>query len=177
VATGQHREAGRGEGNVGTREAIVPFEVLWGDADPSGLVYYPNVFRYLTQAESALLLQAGYTPQAMVAEGFANPRAHVEVDFRRPLWVHDMGTCRLWVGRIGTSSVRLDFMLTKAGEREPAVTGHVVTVFVDRETMRPIPVPPALRQALSVAERCSVDGSPDTHDRDECTARSGGQTG
>jgi len=80
--------------------------------------------------------------------------------------VHETGTCRAWLGHIGNSSVRLDFTLTKAGDSEPAVTGHVVMVFVDRETLRPIPVPAALRQALSAAEGTS----PETGDRSEQAA-------
>ncbi len=145
---------------MGVREAVVPFEVLWGDADPSGLIYYPSVFRYVAQAESALYRQIGYTVRAMIAEGFANPRAHVEVDFRKPLWVHDTGTCRVWVGRVGNSSVRLDFALTKNGDDEPAVTGHLVMVFVDPEAMRPIPVPEVLRRAFGADEETGDDRSP-----------------
>ena len=157
VTVGQEPEDGRGEGKVGVREAAVPFEVLWGDADPSGLIYYQNVFRYVAQAESALFRQIGYTVRTMIAEGFANPRAHVEADFRKPLWVHDTGTCRVWVGRIGNSSVRLDFALTKDGDSEPAVTGHLVMVFVDPEAMRPIPVPEVLRRAFGAGEESGDD--------------------
>ncbi len=152
------------------REAAVPFEVLWGDADPSGLIYYPNVFHYVAQAESALYRQLGYTVRAMIAEGFANPRVHVEADFRKSLWVHDTGTCRVWVGRIGTSSVRLDFTLTKDGDSEPAVTGHLVTVFVDPVAMRPIPVPEALRQAFGAKERAGTGGFSDTEASSESDA-------
>ncbi len=153
------------------REAAVPFEVLWGDADPSGLIYYPNVFRYVTQAESALFHQLGYTARSMIAEGFANPRAHAEADFRKPLWVHDTGTCRVWVGRIGNSSVRLDFTLTKDGESEPAVTGHLVTVFVDPVAMRPIPVPEMLRQAFGAKESAGTGGLTEIEESSESDAK------
>jgi acyl-CoA thioester hydrolase len=36
----------------------------------------------------------------------------------------------------------------KAGVEEPAATGWFVHVFVDRETRRPVPLPPPLREAL-----------------------------
>jgi len=76
----------------------------------------------------------------------------VEADYRKPLWVHDRGVCRLWVSRIGRSSLRLDFALVKDGEEEPAVTGHLVQVFVDARTMRPVPVPEELRRAFEAGE-------------------------
>lgn len=136
----------------GVRRVEVPFEVYWGDADPAELIFYPNVFRYVMQAESALFRQLGYTGMAMRELGVANPRVHVEADYHRPLWVHDRGLCRLWVSQIGRSSVRLDFALIKEGEEEPAVTGHLVEVFVDLKTMRPVPVPEEIRRALAGEE-------------------------
>jgi acyl-CoA thioester hydrolase len=56
------------------------------------------------------------------------------------------------VSKIGRSSLRLDFALVKDGEEEPAVMGHLVQVFVDARTMRPVPVPEELRRALEADE-------------------------
>lgn len=134
------------------RQVEVPFVVYWGDADPAELIFYPNVFRYVMQAEYALFRGLGYTLRTMRELGIVNPRVHVEADYRKPLWVHDRGVCRLWVSRIGRSSLRLDFALVKDGEEEPAVTGHLVQVFVDARTMRPVPVPEELRRAFEAGE-------------------------
>ncbi len=135
------------------RQVEVPFVVYWGDADPAALVFYPNVFRYVMQAEYALYRELGYTLQTMRELGVVNPRVHVEADYRKPLWVHDRGICRLWVSKIGRSSLRLDFALVKDGEEEPAVIGHLVQVFVDARTMRPVPVPDELRRRFAGEER------------------------
>lgn len=127
----------------------MPFVVYWGDADPAQLIFYPNVFRYVMQAEHELFTRMGFSTIRMMEElGIANPRVHVEVDYERPLWVYDRGVCRLWVSRIGRSSLRLDFVLVKEGETEPAVRGHMVQVFVETRTMQPVPIPEALRRAL-----------------------------
>ncbi|MCL4766012.1 MAG: acyl-CoA thioesterase [Hyphomicrobiaceae bacterium] len=55
----------------------------------------------------------------------------------------------LRVGRLGTSSVRYELGLFGAGEDEARADGHFVHVFVDRQTMRPIPMPERLRAALA----------------------------
>jgi len=142
------------------RQVEVPFTVYWGDADPAQLIYYPNVFRYVAQAEHELFAQIGFTTIRMMRElGVANPRVHVEVDYERPLWVYDRGVCRLWVSHIGRSSLRLDFALIKEGETEPAVKGHMVQVFVDTQTMRPVPIPEALRRALEADDVGSAAAS------------------
>jgi acyl-CoA thioester hydrolase len=54
----------------------------------------------------------------------------------------------LRVGHLGSSSVRYELAVFKAGAGEPAATGWFVHVFVDRATRRPVPFPPPLRAAL-----------------------------
>lgn len=142
------------------RQVEVPFVVYWGDADPAQLIFYPNVFRYVMQAEHELFSRLGFTTVRMMRElGVANPRVHVEVDYERPLWVYDRGICRLSVSHIGRSSLRLDFELVKEGEQEPAVKGHMVQVFVDAQTMRPVPIPEPLRRALEADDVGSAAAS------------------
>jgi acyl-CoA thioester hydrolase len=54
----------------------------------------------------------------------------------------------LRVARIGSSSVRYEVGLFGGGEPLCAAAGHFVHVYVDRATRRPVPLPPALVQAL-----------------------------
>ena len=54
----------------------------------------------------------------------------------------------LAVGRLGTSSVRYEIALFGAGEDEARAQGHFVHVFVNRDTMRPVPIPDQIRHAL-----------------------------
>jgi acyl-CoA thioester hydrolase len=51
-------------------------------------------------------------------------------------------------GRLGTTSVRYEIGLFGAGETEARAEGHFVHVFVDRATMRPVPIPVTIREAL-----------------------------
>lgn len=55
----------------------------------------------------------------------------------------------LRVGRLGTSSVRYELGLFGVGEDTARADGHFVHVFVDRQTMRPSPLPERLRDALA----------------------------
>jgi acyl-CoA thioester hydrolase len=59
--------------------------------------------------------------------------------------VVEVGLC---AGHIGSSSVRYELAVFKAGDDEPAATGWFVHVFVDRGSRRPVPLPPRLRDAL-----------------------------
>lgn len=55
----------------------------------------------------------------------------------------------LRVARLGSSSVRYEVGLFAEDEPLTAAHGHFVHVYVDRETRRPVPVPEALRTALT----------------------------
>jgi len=68
--------------------------------------------------------------------------------FHRSLAFPDLVEAGLRIGRLGTSSVRYEIGLFRAGDEPPAATGHFVHVFVEREGRRPTPIPPLLRHAL-----------------------------
>ena len=54
----------------------------------------------------------------------------------------------LRVGRLGSSSVRYEVGLFGAGEEDARAEGHLVHVFVDRATNKPVPIPAGIRVAL-----------------------------
>ena len=54
----------------------------------------------------------------------------------------------LRVAHLGQSSVRYEVGLFAQGEALAAACGHFVHVYVDRQTRRPVPLPPALQRTL-----------------------------
>jgi acyl-CoA thioester hydrolase len=69
--------------------------------------------------------------------------------FNRSFAYPEVVQAHLRVGKLGTTSVRYEIGLFGVGEREARADGHFVHVFVDRETQRPQPIPPAIRTALA----------------------------
>jgi len=57
-------------------------------------------------------------------------------------------TAGLRVGHVGRSSVRYEIALFGGGSKLAAAQGFFVHVYVDRDTRRPVDLPPALRKAL-----------------------------
>jgi acyl-CoA thioester hydrolase len=74
--------------------------------------------------------------------------------YHAPLTFPDVVDAGLRVAQLGRSSVRYEIGLFKADDAEPAAHGYFVHVFVDRETRRPVAIPPGLRSAL---EAISID--------------------
>jgi acyl-CoA thioester hydrolase len=52
------------------------------------------------------------------------------------------------VGKLGSSSVRLEIAIFRQGEDDAAASGHFVHVFVDRDSGKPHPIPEPIRAAL-----------------------------
>ena len=55
----------------------------------------------------------------------------------------------LRIAQIGSSSVRYEIAIFKAGEDSATAQGHFVHVFVDRDNRKPVAIPDAMRTALS----------------------------
>ena len=55
----------------------------------------------------------------------------------------------LRVGHLGKRSVRYEIGLFKANREEAAAVGRFVHVFVDRASMKPVPIPDSLHTALA----------------------------
>ncbi len=68
--------------------------------------------------------------------------------FLKPISFPEVVDAGLRIGKLGNSSVRYEIGLFREGDPEPAAVGYFVHVFVDRESRRPQPIPPALRTAM-----------------------------
>ncbi|HZH26211.1 MAG TPA: thioesterase family protein [Azospirillaceae bacterium] len=73
--------------------------------------------------------------------------------FRKSIAFPQVVDAGLRADRLGNSSVHYEVGLFLQGDEEIAAHGHFVHVFVERATMRPVPIPPGIRAAL---ERITV---------------------
>ena len=128
--------------------------VRWGDVDAAGIIFYGSYIRFFEIAETELFRAAGL-PYGVVFDelNIWLPRVHLECDFHRAAQLDDLLEVSVWVGKIGTTSLRLNFEVrrkTEDGtiEKDLMATAHFVLVATNRTDLRPIPVPEALRQAL-----------------------------
>lgn len=122
--------------------------VRWGDVDAAGVICYGAYVRFIEIAETELFRAAGI-PYGKVFERFDCwlPRASYKMEFRKPAVLDEQLTVNAHVGRIGTSSIALEFAFDDdAGER--VADCSIVLVCVDRKSFKPKPVPAELRKAL-----------------------------
>ena len=128
--------------------------VRWGDVDAASIIFYGSYVRFFEIAETELFRAVGL-PYGKIFDELEIwlPRVHLECDFRRVAQLDDLLEVSVYVGKLGRTSLRLNFEVRRktddgAVEEELIATAHFVLVVVRRNTLEPIPVPAELRRAL-----------------------------
>src|SRR5436190_10859230 len=128
--------------------------VRWSDVDRAGIIYFGSYVRFFEIAETELYREIGLPYSRAFDEMNAYPvRAQFHCDFQRPAYLDDLLTVEIWASRLGNASLELRFQIirTESHQGKPGetlMTGHCTMVTVDRETIRPVPLPNVLRSAL-----------------------------
>ena len=124
--------------------------VRWGDVDAARIIFYGAYIRFFEFAETELFRAVGLPYGVMFDElDIWLPRAHLECDFRRAAQLDDLLEVSVYVGRVGTKSLRLNFEVRRKGERELIAEAHFVLVAVRRNTFESVPVPEELKRCLA----------------------------
>ncbi len=120
----------------------------FGDADPAGIVFYPQAIAMAHRLVEEFTRQTGPGWAGWFAHpAWAVPVRRVEAEFQSPLLPGAAFDATLQVKRLGATSVTL-LVEFHAAFSQPAVLVTSVHVFVDRATGRPMAVPPEWRAAL-----------------------------
>ncbi|SOD99907.1 acyl-CoA thioesterase [Caenispirillum bisanense] len=119
----------------------------WMDNDVYGHVNNVVYYSYFDTVVNRYLIDTG------VLEIATSPVIGLVIEtscsYFAPITFPDRVEAGLRVAKLGNSSVRYEVGLFRGDEPAPAAAGHFIHVYVDRETRRPVPLPPAMREALA----------------------------
>jgi len=129
---------------------IIEERVRWGDVDAASIIFYGAYIRFFEFAETELFRSVGLPYSVMFDElDVWLPRAHLECDFRRAAQLDDLLAVSVYVGRVGTKSLRLNFEVRRKDEPELIAEAHFVLVAVRRDTFETVNLPEELRRRLA----------------------------
>jgi len=119
----------------------------WMDNDMYGHVNNVQYYSFFdTVVTSWLVREGGLDPAHGEVIGLC---VESQCTFTASLSFPDKVLAGLRVGHVGRSSVRYEIALFAEGSDTPAASGHFVHVYVDRESRKPVAIPPGLRDALA----------------------------
>jgi acyl-CoA thioester hydrolase len=123
--------------------------VRWSDVDASGIILWSAYTRLIEAAETELFRAAGY-PYATLWDKLDIwlPRVQFHLDYRSPARLDDLLDTEIRVARIGRSSIRFEFAVSKA-DAEAVADGYLVIVAISRSDGRSVKVPKSLVEALA----------------------------
>ena len=143
--------------------------VRWEDIDAAGIINYQAYLRFFGLAEVELFRSCGLSYRRLFDElGVWLPRVHVECDFFHPVTLDELLVVEAYFGRIGTSSIHLNFEVRRSEQRDIVVaTGKYILVSVKKGEFKPAPVPDEVRQALAPYVEPEMSYRPPVHHRHE----------
>jgi len=124
--------------------------VRWGDVDAARIIFYGAYIRFFEFAETELFRDVGLPYGVLFDQAdIWLPRVHLECDFHQAARLDDLLEVSVYVGRIGHSSMKLNFELRRKSDEALVATAHFVLVAVRRDTFQSVPVPDELRARLA----------------------------
>ncbi|MCW5575271.1 MAG: acyl-CoA thioesterase [Burkholderiales bacterium] len=120
--------------------------VRWGDLDAEGHVNNTGCFRFMEETRMRWVSGMGIPtvpPHPVIV--LLNAACH----YLRPLGYPATVEVSLHAGRIGRSSVQTHYLLRHAEVGEPCAEGFATLVWYDVARQESVPLPDALRAALS----------------------------
>src|SRR5438045_4857941 len=137
-----------------SKKFTIEERVRWGDVDAANIIFYGSYIRFFEIAETELFRSVGMPYGKIFDElDIWLPRVHLECDFHRPPRLDDLLEVSVYAGKIGRTSLRLNFEVRRKGEdgkieEDLIATAHFVLVSTRRDTLEPVPMPEELRRAL-----------------------------
>jgi len=118
------------------------------DTDAAGIIFFANQFKIIHDAYEDLLEKFGWSFQTMLkGTDYFLPIVHAESDYLAPVLVGDKIVITVKVGHIGTTSFSFEYTLKRG--KTLVGTAKTVHVTINQKTRKKIPLPTALRSALS----------------------------
>ena len=129
---------------------VIEEYVRWSDVDFAGIIFYGSYVRFFEIAETELFRVCGLAyAQVFDRYDIFLPRKAVHSEFYEPARLDDRLRVATYVGRVGRTSLTLNFDVFRGPSRSLAAAGWMVLVSVDRMNLKPQPLPAGLVDALA----------------------------
>jgi 4-hydroxybenzoyl-CoA thioesterase len=129
--------------------------VRFGDTDPAGLVYYPNIFHYFHIAlEEFFAARCGISYQQLMAdERIGFPTVNAQTEFLVPFIYGDEVELEVFVSQTGNSSATFQYNARRACDGTLCARSTQIHVAMNLDTRRPLSIPEKYRHAFAESAR------------------------
>jgi len=125
---------------------FVPITTRWMDNDVFGHVNNVNYYSWFDTAVNSFLVERGLLDP--VASSIVGVVAETGCRYLAQISFPDAVTVGVRVATLGRSSVRYAIGVFRGDGEAASAEGHFVHVYVDRASMRPVPIPDHVRAQM-----------------------------
>ena len=127
--------------------------VRFQHCDPAGIVFYPQYYVLLHEAQEDFLAHIGFAEHDLIAGGVGLPIVAMKTDFLGMCRYGDVLTVTLALSRIGSASLAMHYEIHGAGPTAPGLSAlklsaDSVVVYSTVPQGKAIRIPDDLRRAL-----------------------------
>ena len=127
-------------------EIQLPIRVYIEDTDAGGIVYYVNYLKYMERARTEFLRNLGFSKTAIFDDHAMFVVQRVEIDYSAPARLDDALVVSASIARLGRASMIFDQFVRD--DQKMLCHASIRVACVDRESLRPMAVPKAIREKL-----------------------------
>ena len=125
--------------------------VRYAETDAEGVVYYANHFVYMEVGRVNYLRAFGFDPSHWNHSDWGIVVVEASCRYRSPARFDDLLVIRTWPEDVRRSSFAFAYEIVRGEDGRLIADGRTVQVAVNLDTMRPIRLPPEIRETLSAA--------------------------
>jgi acyl-CoA thioester hydrolase len=126
----------------------VRLRARFAETDAMRIVHHTEYFVWFEVARTELLRSIGLPYTEIQRRGFNTPLVEAYASYKAPARYDDEVEVKIWAGRIGRSSLRLEYEVTKLPGGELLCVGHTVHVLIGGDG-KPKKIPDDLKERLS----------------------------
>lgn len=134
---------------------VFPVRIYYEDTDAGGVVFYANYLKFMERARTEWLRALDFHQQEIAErEQVIFVVRALDMDYRKPARLDDLLEIRSDISALGRASVTFFQQVWRDGEL--LTQGNIKVCCVNTSSMRPVPIPDALRATLASHVRPSL---------------------
>ena len=126
---------------------VTTYQVIYGDTDQMGVVYYANYLRLFEKGRSEFLRQIGSPYAEIEAQGFHFPVVEVSCRYFKPAHYDDIVIIATQLTSVGRAKLNFDYKIAREVNPSPLALGSTKHACVDTRG-RIVRIPAKLAQLL-----------------------------
>jgi len=122
--------------------------VYYADTDHGGVVYYANYLKWFEIGRTEVLRQAGFNYADYEKQKLIAPVVEVKCNYKDSARYNDIVTIETNIEKIGNSSIKFNYKVTRKKDKKLLAEGYTVNVFVNMKTKKSTKIPEELKKSL-----------------------------